>query len=509
MAGHWTRARAGGFTRRQKKIRAAGWYAAPVPRAGQRTQVVVVGGGPAGAATARALALLGVEVVVLHEEQKDHTPEVESLPASAAPLVAQLGLAEIVGNASVARMPGNTVLWAGAPRSDTMFPEPGHQIDRAVLDPQLRFAAETAGAELRTGRALEIAEDDGGVTVRTRAGGVLGAEVAVVAIGRGSVRSGARRVRPRGWRTLALVGGWTDVPPLPPARDTTTWIESGRDGWAWVVPLAGGGRQVTVMIDPPPGGLDAGERRIERLYRRTLGGLPGVAGTVEGGRLAWLRATDASASLVSPIATPRTIRVGDAASTVDPIASFGVKKALGSARLAAAVVHTALRRPATIAAAARDQYVEAEARELSGSMAGAATEAARAAAFHGGAFWSRRTFRTARARAPLPPPLLPESETTLDGCRFELAGDARVEARVVLEGWFFEERPTLVSPHWPAGLRYLGGVDVPALILAAAAGGTVAAIAERHHRLSGRPASAAEVAVALGQLVAVGAIRPR
>lgn len=477
-------------------------------RARDSASVVVIGGGPAGAVVARALALLGVDVVLLYEDRA-HTPEVESLPPSAMPLCAQLGLEDVVLGASVARMVANTVLWAGCPVADTALPEPGHQVARSSLDPQLRFAAQAAGVELRAGtRAVEVLEDDDGVMVRTRASSgerAVRADVAVLALGRGTVRSGARRVRPRGWRTLALSGGWTNVPRLPPPRDASTWIESGKHGWAWVVPLADGGRQVTVMIDPPRS-AGAGAQGLERLYRRTLAGLPGAGGTVAGGELAWLRATDASASIVSPIASARTLRVGDASSTVDPIASFGIKKALGSARVAAAVVHTILRRPAAIAAAAREQYAEAEAREFAGSMAGAAAEAARAAAFHGGAFWASRTFKAARARAPMPP-AAPPAAVALDGVTLELAGDARIEPRVVLEGWLFEERPALVSSHWPGGLRYLGGVDVPAAVRAAAQGGSLPALAERHRRLSGRDASAQQIEIALAHLLAAGALR--
>jgi hypothetical protein len=187
---------------------------------------------------------------------------------------------------------------------------------------------------------------------------------------------------------------------------------------------------------------------------------------------------------------------------VDGLAGLG----LGLAAYQGAVVHTILRRPSAVASAAKGQYVDAETREFAGSMAGAAAEAERAGAFHGGAFWARRTFKAARSRAPIPP-LARAAAPRLDGQALELAGDARIEPRVVLEGWLFEERPALVSTHWPAGLRYLGGVDVPAAIRAAAEGGTTTAIAERHRRLSGRDASAEAIETALEHLLAVGALR--
>src|SRR5205085_2262269 len=82
--------------------------------------------------------------------------------------------------------------------------------------------------------------------------------------------------------------------------------------------------------------------------------------------------------------------VGDAASFVDPLSSFGVKKALASAWLAAVVVHAALREP-SLTAAGLELYEERE-REMHDELRRRAAELARdASATHASDYWSDRS----------------------------------------------------------------------------------------------------------------------
>ena len=73
--------------------------------------VVVAGGGPAGATISRLLVGLGFRVVLL---EKAHFPRHqigESLPPSILPLLDFLDLRALIEGAGFLRMPGHTVLW--------------------------------------------------------------------------------------------------------------------------------------------------------------------------------------------------------------------------------------------------------------------------------------------------------------------------------------------------------------------------------------------------------------
>jgi len=403
--------------------------------------VAVVGAGPAGATVARLLAALGHRVVLLHAEQRSRGPEVESLPPSALGLVESLGLADAIRGAAVAPMAGTVVAWDDGP-VETSFSPPGLQLARDRLDPALRFAAVSAGAVLEERRVAKdpLDADD------------VGAPIVVDATGR---RSAARETIDA-WRTLAVTGVYPDAPD-----DARTWTEAFDRGWIWCVPSARGGRQATVMIDRFEGSTDGGlERRFE----------------VEVARAAWtserlgsapprdVHAVEISPSIARTIATPRGVRVGDAACAVDPLSSFGLKKALESARMATVVVNTMLADSAC-AAEARAAYAETVQAELAACLSGAAAEAARAAKRFGGPFWARRTFERPPPR-PAPPPGAPASG------RLRLAPDARIETRAVEDGWIFARRPVIVCDRFPRGLRFVDGL-VAVDVARAATGGEV------------------------------------
>src|SRR5262245_30242612 len=76
--------------------------------------VLVVGGGPAGSAAARLLALWGHSVrVVTREPSSDRPLLAESIPPSCGKLFSVLGLDGAVDEVGFVRSSGNTVWWAG------------------------------------------------------------------------------------------------------------------------------------------------------------------------------------------------------------------------------------------------------------------------------------------------------------------------------------------------------------------------------------------------------------
>src|SRR5262245_10588460 len=113
-------------------------------RPGDRCDVVVVGGGPAGSTAAQLLAQWGWSVVLVHSEPGRRSLA-ESLPASARKLFAFLGQLAHVEAAAFHPNQGNVARWADQRRT-TPTPEAGFHVSRALFDRVLRGASAAAGA---------------------------------------------------------------------------------------------------------------------------------------------------------------------------------------------------------------------------------------------------------------------------------------------------------------------------------------------------------------------------
>ena len=364
----------------------------------------VIGGGPAGSAAARLLALWGHRVALLTRPPTGHPALAESIPPSARKLFALLGVARKVDEAGFFPARGNLVRWGDAPlrRADFAPGTIGHHVERDALDALLLDLAEEAGAEVRRNarvrrvvRTGAAGDGDGERLQRVEYGdghggwASLSSRFVLDCSGRSGVTANPDlRVHDQSNATVALSGVWRSAPDAPPA-DPYTLVESYRDGWAWSMPVSDTRRHLTMMIDPRRTELLKGRGRV-RLYLAELEKTREARGLVVGTRLEGeISGHTASQYTASRFAGDGCLLVGDAASFVDPLASVGVKKALASAWLAAVVVHTCVATPEM-----RDVALEFfESRERATWLAHRRHTAQyyrEAAAAHGHGFWSAR-----------------------------------------------------------------------------------------------------------------------
>ncbi len=440
--------------------------------------ILILGLGPAGAAAARLLAAWGHEVVAIDRPGGDARRLAESVPPSAKKILRSIGVLDAVDATGFMPWRGNTVWWAGRePRIERFTDDDaGYQVARQELDRVLRGQAIAAGAHVVEGRVLELSRDDDGTTVRVEqaAGSTeMRARTVIDATGRSGLiaRSGYRALD-ASRRTVAVAASWeSDRWPLE--DDSHTLVASYPGGWAWSVPLSTRLRQFTVMVDPARSQLARGHpprdvylAELEKVA--PFGDILRDACLIDG---PW--GADASEYMATQYAGPGFLLVGDAGSAINPLSSFGVKKALASGWLAAIAVNTAIEAPAM----AEEAFAFFDRRERVVAAAAARQSAAFAqeAAAGGDPFWlARADAESSKADDVEPDAAALARDPAVQSAFADLrarerillaAGpDVRTEPRATVRGRRIVMEDHLVSGAWPDGVRYLRGVNLVDLV---------------------------------------------
>ncbi len=449
--------------------------------------VVVLGGGPAGSATAALLARRSHRVALVTLDRPSAGELAESVPPSAWRILEELGFSEAIRAAGHPANRGNTVWWARREARREVFSAEriGVHAERGRLERSLRPAVEARGATLFEGvRARSAERSAGGWTVFCEpARGTpfeLRASWLVDATGRHGLMARSLRVPDRRTTTVALTRRWRRRTGWPERLSGHTLVESCDRAWAWSVPTAAAERAFTVMVDGRDTALD--DTDLDRMLDRELSHARHLSEQLRGAEPvgpAW--ACPASLYTAERFAAPGLLLAGDAGSFIDPLSSFGVKKALSSGWLAGIAVHTALTEPEMEDVAL--EYFDARERAVYHSSRAASADFFREAAeAHGTPYWTRRAEAAHQAATPesvepqapadpLEPPLPPsEVQAAFD----EIRGRERLRARrgstvhpverPAIEGDRLILRPHLASGRVPEGVRYVREVDLWTLV---------------------------------------------
>ena len=317
--------------------------------------VLVIGGGPAGASTAFALARAGIAVHVIDRARFPRPkPCAEYLSPEASRVLAEMGALpriELSGAAALAgvhvRAPNGAVIRGdfAASHGFSGYRDRGLSVRREVLDAILLDCAREAGGRVSEGmRVTDIVRDahgriSGVRTLGPDGAGELGARLVIGADGLRSIvarRAGlAHTLR---WpRRLALVTHYAGVRDV--GEHGEMHVE--RDGYVGIADVGNGLTTVALVVPASRSREIAGNRAA--YLEAWLAARPHLAPRFAGAtRASPVVATGPFASHARRAWAPGLALVGDAADFFDPFTGEGIYAALRGGELLAGAVRRAL-----------------------------------------------------------------------------------------------------------------------------------------------------------------------
>lgn len=305
------------------------------------TDVVIVGGGPAGAAIALALTRRGISPIVLEAHSAPQMKVGECLPPTINPLLDHFGITERLRRRGNLPSYGNRFVWGSNSIEERDFifgpTGAGWRLDRATFEHELLQAAKEAGACWRSGRRLVACSREKDSRFKLTVRGLNGMETyrsnfVVDATGRSARLAGsfgARRVIYD--RLIGVAGFFVGDAAASAEEDSFTLVEAVSSGWWYSSRLPGGKLIAVFMTD-----RDLLDRAVLHQTNGWLALLNKTKYTAQrvrkygGGSPTPPRIVPAHTVRLTTVTGNGWLTVGDSAVAYDPLASHGISMAMGS-----------------------------------------------------------------------------------------------------------------------------------------------------------------------------------
>jgi flavin-dependent dehydrogenase len=452
--------------------------------------VIIFGAGPAGSVLAERLTRKGFHVAVVDRQGFPRYAIGESLPPSVFLLLQRIGILKASTNHNFLRTTGTWAAWGSktlAFNAHSARHSRGFQVERASFDALLLDAARSCGAvffERWRPIAFERVTAGWRLTLCSSSGKTCSVKARILcdATGRARVLARSLGLKPSVQASLVGLVGYWDLPNAKPGPDGyNTLVESLPNGWAYTIQLSRRLRVAGFMTDREqlPRNL---RTQARQLYAQALQRAKHVSSRLRDAH--WdgqVRIFAANPSLMNPCCGRDWLLVGDAASTLDPLCSQGVQKAIASALAALPVINTLLLHPeradSTIAF-----YCQRELSLFENHLATLSRYYEREKRWQAQSFWHQR--RAASPSLSASPTSRSKSNASVlrvrNRDRIALASGTRVVRRPVVEDGLVKLQPVVTSLTNKRGIRYCGAVCLPDLLALLADAPTLAQLTSRY-----------------------------
>jgi geranylgeranyl reductase family protein len=311
--------------------------------------VLVVGGGPAGALAARECALAGLRTTLVDARAfpREKVCGDALIPDSQA-VLAEVGLLEVV-RAAAHPCTALTVIAPGG--REVRLEVPFLDIRRERFDALLVEAASKAGVEVVVGKVEAPLRDAAGAVAGAvcEGGSKLPARLTILATGAAAGPLAAFGVQTRAWPSAFAMRNYVKAPNLPPDALVIDFERAVVPGYGWVFPMGNGEANlgVGVFVD-----TDKPKQNLRQLYDRFITECPAVREVLAG---ATPLTEPKGAPLRCGLEGAQThaaglLLAGEAMGTTYSLSGEGIGKSMESGRIAARVAIAALAQDRTDAA---------------------------------------------------------------------------------------------------------------------------------------------------------------